>query len=135
MAYATFEDVSARRPSPLAESDRVRVTVLCEDASALILAAANGVVPDEATPVLKVLTCRVVSRALDNPQGFTAEAIGAYSYSREAVGAVGLELTAGETAQVAHLAGVPQTASPKVGLGIDRCDRAQLTGLSGWGVL
>jgi phosphoheptose isomerase len=111
------------------------VTVLCEDASALILVAANGIVPDEALPVLKVLTCRVVSRALDNPQGFTAETVGSYSYSREAVGAVGLELTPGEVAQVANLAGVPQTASPKIGLGIDRCDRAQLTAVSGWGLL
>lgn len=133
MAYATFDDVSARRPTPLAESDRARVTVLIEDASALILMASGGVVPDTALPMLKLLTCRIVSRALDNPQGFTAETIGAYSYIRESPGVLGLDLTEGERAQVAQAVGLSQTASPKIGMGVDRWDRRQITAVDGWG--
>ncbi|MCX4687291.1 phage Gp19/Gp15/Gp42 family protein [Kitasatospora purpeofusca] len=135
MTYATFDDVSARRPSPLAESERARVTALVEDASALILLATGGVEPSPVPAVFKLITCRVVSRALDNPQGFSAETIGSYSYSRESVGVIGLDLTGGERAQVAQAAGYSMTASPKVGMGIDRADRHQITEVNGWGPL
>jgi hypothetical protein len=95
--------------------------------------ATGGVVPETALPLLKLVACRVVSRALDNPNGFSAETIGSYSYTREAVGAIGLDLTEGERAQVAQAVGLSQTASPKIGLGVDRWDRQQITAVDGWG--
>ncbi|WP_395295548.1 hypothetical protein ACF9IK_20000 [Kitasatospora hibisci] len=123
--------MSARRPVPIGDAERARVAILCEDASALILAEAGTPLPEAALPVAKVLAVRMVGRALDNPGGFTAETIGSYSYQRDASASAGLGLTEDERAQLRRLVGLPQTASPKLGLGYDRADRRTVTDV-GW---
>lgn len=60
----------------------------------------------EAPPIVRIVTMRVAQRALQNPDSYSAETAGDYSYQRNAVGADGsLYLTDRERALLGRAAG------------------------------
>jgi len=89
LAFATVEDVEARRGGPLSESEEVSAEFLLEAAQGLVeeaverdeaeIVALKGSVP----PVLRFLVVERVLKAMANPQGLASqsEALGAYSHT------------------------------------------------------
>lgn len=91
LPLATVEDVESRLARQFTVDETTRVTALLDDASALVRDEAgrtwldvNGVL--EAVPAaVRAVVLRAVERAVRNPQGFSAESAGDYSYQRTGV--------------------------------------------------
>lgn len=91
-ALASVQDIEARLGRVVAGDELGRVVALLDDASALVrdeagvtwIAPTTGAlltVPES----VRVVVLRVVERAIRNPQGFSAESAGDYSYQRTGV--------------------------------------------------
>lgn len=116
---ATVQDVEIRLGRELTGADLSRVVGLLDDASDLVrleagvvdgqewlLDAAGELRPVPAT--IRGVVCRMVDRAVRNPEGFSAESDGDYSYQRTQV-QPGLYLTDAEKAII-------RRATKRVGL-------------------
>lgn len=79
MAYATVNDVQARMTRQLTQDEQAMCSTLLDDAAVLIDAAA----PDASADAKKVVSCRVVIRAVGNDEGVP---IGASQGSQSALG-------------------------------------------------
>lgn len=86
---ASVADVEARLGRSFVKEEIGRVVALIEDASELVMleAGRDWIDPDtgELTGVpgsVRAVVLRAVERAIRNPQGFSAEAAGDYSYQR-----------------------------------------------------
>ena len=79
MAYATVNDVQARMTRQLTQAEQTVCSTLLDDAAVLIDAAA----PYASADVKKVVSCRVVIRAVGNDEGVP---IGASQGSQSALG-------------------------------------------------
>jgi hypothetical protein len=97
-ALALYTDCEARWNRTLTAGERTQVNTLLDDASALILDAAElttvwtaATLPATVLPVV----CEVVRRGFDNPAGLQGETIGAYSW-RVGAAQAGLYLTSDE---------------------------------------
>lgn len=101
---ATVYDVEVRLGRTLAEAELGRVVGLLEDASDLVrleagvLDGEEWLLDDAGAPrpvpaTIRSVVCRMVDRAVRNPEGFSAESDGDYSYQRIQVQAGGVYLT------------------------------------------
>jgi Phage protein Gp19/Gp15/Gp42 len=91
-ALAAVTDIEARLGRVFVDDELGRVVALLDDASSLVRdeAGKDWIDPDtgELTTVpgsIRAVVLRVVERAIRNPQGFSAEAAGDYSYQRTGV--------------------------------------------------
>lgn len=103
-ALASVTDIEARLGRVFVNDELNRVVALLDDASALVCdeAGKDWIDPDtgELTAVpgsVRAVVLRAVERAIRNPQGFSAEASGDYSYQRTNV-EPGIYLTEAERA-------------------------------------
>lgn len=104
---ATVDDVEQRLGDvTLGHSDQARVTALLDDASELVrLEAGTDWAPPAVVPgSVKAVVLRMVDRAYRNPEGFSAESDGDYSYQRTQVQA-GVYLTDAERAIIRRALG------------------------------
>ncbi|MDA3643785.1 phage Gp19/Gp15/Gp42 family protein [Saccharopolyspora indica] len=94
MAYATPEDVEARFTRELTEEEKAMVAARLEDVEAVIRAripdldekVESGEIPLE---LLVMIECEAVLRVLRNPEGYSQETDGNYSYSMSSSAAPG----------------------------------------------
>jgi hypothetical protein len=91
-ALAAVTDIEARLGRVFVDDELGRVVALLDDASSLVRdeAGKDWIDPDTGglTTVpgsIRAVVLRVVERAIRNPQGFSAEAAGDYSYQRPGV--------------------------------------------------
>ena len=126
-ALATVKDVETRLGRKLAsEAETGRVVALLDDASALVrdVAGATWVDedgtehPDRVPPTIRYVVLRAVDRAIRNPDGFSAESDGDYSYQRIGV-EPGIYLTPGEERAIRRAMG-------RTGLWTQRVERGDL---------
>lgn len=82
MAYATMADVSARTGVTYSKADADRGTVLLDDAAVMI----DQIAPDASADAKKVVSCRMVIRAMENPGDGVGLPIGANQGSMAAGG-------------------------------------------------
>jgi hypothetical protein len=103
-ALASVQDVETRlgRTFPTESPELGRVAALLDDASALVrdVAGTTWINPTTGDPVevpgtIRYVVLRAVERAIRNPDGFSAESDGDYSYQRTGV-EPGVYLTPGE---------------------------------------
>lgn len=103
-ALASVQDVETRlgRTFPTESPELARVAALLDDASALVrdVAGTTWIVAEVARPdlvpaTIRYVVLRAVERAIRNPDGFSAESDGDYSYQRTGV-EPGVYLTPGE---------------------------------------
>lgn len=102
-ALASVQEVETRLGREITGSDLGRVAALLDDASALVRDVAgttwvdtDGVEHPEQVPnSIRYVVLRAVDRAMRNPDGFSAESDGDYSYQRTGV-EPGIYLTPGE---------------------------------------
>lgn len=88
MNPATSQDIEARFPRPLTESEKAYASTQLGDAWTLLLAhdstvesrLADGTLAGD---LVKVVLCAAVIRLLRNPDGKAQEAIDDYSYTRD----------------------------------------------------
>lgn len=100
---ASVQDVEQRlgRTIPAQSGDLGRVTALLDDASALVRDTAGTTwidadgIPEAVPNTIRYVVLRAVERAYRNPDGFSAESDGDYSYQRTGV-EPGVYLTEGE---------------------------------------
>lgn len=88
-AFASIDDLTARRQGGVRDGERSRAQAALEDASALIRTEVGNDYVDTTgdTPVLLTtvpdiflsVTCSAARRALDNPDGLQAETLGPWS--------------------------------------------------------
>lgn len=84
MAYATVSDVSARITRTLSEAEQTVCTNLLDDAAVMI----DGIAPDAQTDAKKVVSCRMVIRALGDgadsgmPVGATQGSMSGLGYTQ-----------------------------------------------------
>lgn|SRR5690606_2766567 len=102
LPLATVADLEARLGREFDETETARATALLEDASALVrdVAGKTWIDPEteELLPVpgsIRWVVLRAAERAVRNPEGFSAESAGDYSYQRTGV-QPGIYLTEGE---------------------------------------
>lgn len=102
LPLADVFDIEARMGREFDTDERVRVLALLDDASALVRDEAATTWIDPITSLLiavpgsvRAVVLRAVERAVRNPQGFSAESAGDYSYQRTNV-EPGVYLTDGE---------------------------------------
>lgn len=94
MAYATVEDVESRFTRELTDEERTLVQSRLEDVEAVILTripdldekVASGALNEQ---VIVMVESEAVLRVLRNPEGFSQETDGNYSYSMSATNAPG----------------------------------------------
>jgi len=94
MAYATVEDVEARFSRELTDHERIVVENRLEDVEAMIKTRipdldekiANGEISEQ---VVVMVEAEAVLRVIRNPDGFTQEVDGNYSYSMSSATAPG----------------------------------------------
>jgi hypothetical protein len=98
MAYAVASDVQARLGRPLTTDETTQVTTLLADAEILIKAKISDLAEkaenEDYLAVVKMVEASAVARLLRNPEGYTGETDGNYTYQvnyRLATGA--LEIT------------------------------------------
>lgn len=109
-ALASVVDVETRLGRPFEQSELGRVGALLDDASALVREeAGRSWVDAEGNPKpfpasIRTIVLRVVDRAWRNPEGFSAESDGDYSYQRTNV-QPGVYLTEQEAKAVRRAAG------------------------------
>lgn len=98
-ALASVQDVETRlgRTFDQSSPDLGRVAALLDDASALVydVAGTTWATPQEVPATIRYVVLRAVERAYRNPDGFSAESDGDYSYQRTGV-EPGIYLTPGE---------------------------------------
>jgi hypothetical protein len=101
---ATVQDIELRLGRTLVDPELSRVVGLLEDATELVILEANKDWTDPDTgaylPVpgtIRGVVVRAVDRAVRNPDGFSAESDGDYSYQRTQVQSGGVYLTDAET--------------------------------------
>lgn len=98
-ALASVQDVETRlgRTFDQSSPDLGRVAALLDDASALVydVAGTTWATPQEVPATIRYVVLRAVERAYRNPDGFSAESDGDYSYQRTGV-EPGIHLTPGE---------------------------------------
>jgi hypothetical protein len=98
-ALASVQDVETRLGRTFAQEspDLGRVAALLDDASALVydVAGTSWATPQEVPGTIRYVVLRAVERAFRNPDGFSAESDGDYSYQRTGV-EPGIYLTPGE---------------------------------------
>lgn len=98
-ALASVQDVETRlgRTFDQSSPDLGRVAALLDDASALVydVAGTTWTTPQEVPATIRYVVLRAVERAYRNPDGFSAESDGDYSYQRTGV-EPGIYLTPGE---------------------------------------
>jgi hypothetical protein len=111
---AKVEDLVARLGREIdSDTDVDRATAVIEDASEFVREEGHQtwVSPDDPTVltaprVVRVITIRVAERAFRNPEGYSSEAAGDYSYQRNgAVGEGGMYLTERELKIIRRAAG------------------------------
>lgn len=126
-----LSDVEARLGTTYATAEVARPLAIVDDASALVRTEAGRTwvlgdgVPDVVPPTIAAITIRIAIRAIENPEGFTTESGGDYSYSRKGV-EDGVYLTEREARMVRKAAG-------KTGLWTQPLERGDLHGLdTGW---
>lgn len=83
MAYAIVDDIEARFPRELTESEVIACSYLLDDAAVII----DSVAPDATADAKMVVSCRMVIRAIgagdgDVPLGATQGSIAALGYSQ-----------------------------------------------------
>lgn len=86
MAYATPEDVEARLGKELSDAEKEQIGVLLEDAELILRSRIpdldekiqDGDINEE---LLVMVECSMVIRVVRNPDGFTQESDGNYSYT------------------------------------------------------
>lgn len=106
-------DLEARLGRVFEGSDQERAQSVLDEASALVRAESgkDWVSPDDPTKIVapsivKFITLRAAERAIRNPDGFSAETAGDYSYQRNGVSSDGaLYLTDRERQLLARAAG------------------------------
>lgn len=105
-ALAAVSDVEQRLGRVFVNEELGRVVGLLDDASDLVrLEAGKTWATPEATPgAVRAVVLRVVERAIRNPDGFSAESDGDYSYQRTQV-EPGVYLTDAERAILRRAAG------------------------------
>lgn len=81
-AFATLQQFEARFERPLTAAEQARVTVLLDDASAIIRAQMPNL-PDPPPETVVGVVCAMVARAIRNPEGKRSETIDDYSYTRD----------------------------------------------------
>lgn len=91
-SLASLSDVETRLGRVFAPAETARPQAVLDDASALVRAEAGRSWADPITgalldvpPAIRAVVARVAIRAIENPEGFTAESGGDYSYSRKGV--------------------------------------------------
>jgi hypothetical protein len=90
-ALASVHDIEARLGRELVGDELTRVIALLDDASALVRdeAGRDWIGPDGSLTVVpgsvRAVVLRATERAIRNPQGFSAESAGDYSYQRTGV--------------------------------------------------
>ena len=89
--FATFEQLNARRPVPLAEADRGRATALLGDATTMLVSEMaragvrwEGRTDEPFASALVTVACAMVNRAMDRlvlPEGLTqvSKTVGPYN--------------------------------------------------------
>jgi len=128
-ALATSDELGERLMRDFDEPELTRVLGLLDDASDLVRfeSGKDWLDPDDPTSlvdplprIVRLITLRVTERAIRNPEGFSSESAGDYSYQRNgATGEGGLYLTDKEVRQL-------QRAGGKTGLWAQpttRCDQ------------
>lgn len=109
-ALASVADIEARRPSDVDGFESTRVQAVLEDVSALVRAEAGktwvaGITLDSDLPdVVVAITIKATLRTLLNPDGVSAETIGAATTSYESADDV--FLTEAECRMIRKVAGV-----------------------------
>lgn len=109
-ALASVPDIEARLGRTFADAEAPRVVGLLEDASALVREyAGRSWIDSDGNPTvvpgtIRAVVLRVVERAVRNPDGFSAESDGDYSYQRTNV-EQGVYLTDAEKQLVRRAAG------------------------------
>lgn len=127
-----LSDVEARLGTTYPTGEVARPLAVIDDASALVRAEAGRTWVDPVTavlldvpPAIKAVTLRVAIRAIENPEGFTAESGGDYSYSRKGV-EDGVYLTDREARMIRKVVG-------KSGLWTQQVERGDLYAMNtGW---
>lgn len=114
-ALAEIGDLELRLMREFVDPEDVRVEQVLNDASDLVRdeSGKDWLDPDDPTKlvsplprIVRLITLRVAERAVRNPEGFSSESAGDYSYQRNgAVGEGGLYLTAREIAQLRRAGG------------------------------
>ncbi|GIG61126.1 hypothetical protein Lfu02_54980 [Longispora fulva] len=131
LPLATLEDLQARRPISIDETERPRAEALLEDVSAVIRDALGlpGLAIETAPPLVRVMTCRIVLRVLDNPGGFVSEQMGSYSYRRSKDSTdAGILLSDTERRALMRSVGKVLAGTTRTPIGIDDRDRATHAG-------
>ena len=82
MAYATMADVAARTGVTYTEAETAQGTVLLDDAAVMI----DQIAPDASADAKKIVSCRMVIRAMENPADGVGLPIGASQGSMAAGG-------------------------------------------------
>lgn len=110
-ALASVSDIEARLGRSFVSDELGRVAALLDDASALVRDEAGRTWLDPVTGAptvvpgsIRAVVLRAVERAVRNPQGFSAEAAGDYSYQRTDV-EPGVYLTDRERAVIRRAVG------------------------------
>lgn len=110
-ALASVLDIEARLGRTFVDDELGRVVALLEDASALVRDEAGRTWIDPTTGALtgvpgsiRAVVLRMVERAVRNPQGFSSESAGDYSYQRNNVDQ-GVYLTDAERAIIRRACG------------------------------
>lgn len=108
---ASLSDVEIRLGQTFTAGESARPRAVLDDASALVRAEAgrSWTDPDtgaltEVPAAIKAVTLRVAIRAIENPEGFTNESGGDYSYARKGV-EDGVYLTAREERIIRRVVG------------------------------
>lgn len=106
---ASIDDLQARLPETIAESDEARAEAVLEDASTLVRAEAGTTwvtddeLDEDIPDIIVIVTLAAARRGFLNPDGFTQETLGDHSVSYGARGAV--YLTAEEKSLIAAAVG------------------------------
>lgn len=82
MAYATMSDVAARSGVTYSTAETNRGAVLLDDAAVMI----DALAPDASADAKKIVSCRMVIRAMENPDDGVSLPIGASQGSMAAGG-------------------------------------------------
>lgn len=82
MAYAIMSDVAARSGVTYTEAETAQGTVLLDDAAVMI----DALAPDASADAKKIVSCRMVIRAMENPGDGVGLPIGASQGSMAAGG-------------------------------------------------
>jgi hypothetical protein len=92
LTLATVTDLEARLGRQFSDEELPRVHALLDDASHLVRdVAGRACIPDDLADLTQVsgsvraVVARMVERAIRNPEGFSAESAGDYSYQRTGV--------------------------------------------------